>query len=171
MDDFFALYGKDFLVSERKRCSENISAIYPHSVNTFWVITCIWNGKIHHVPTIMRIGQGGAVVDNAHAGGMFIGISDDGVLRKSAFTEFLGRFDKHSGTEITFKNYHINGSKKVLTAAQTMHARIPQVSVINWDFTLNEKESPVLIEINIDLGGSIWMTQMANGVGPFDENP
>lgn len=42
--------------------------------------------------------------------------------------------------------------------------------VVNWDFTLDENECPVLIEINSDLGGSIWMTQMANGVGPFGEN-
>ena len=139
-------------------------------MNTFRVITYIWNGKVNWVPTIMRIGQGGSVVDNAHAGGMFIGISDDGVLKKTAFTEFRDTFDKHPDTGVIFEDYCISGFKKVLAAAQTMHARIPQVGVINWDFTLDENESPVLIEINSDLGGSIWMTQMANGVGPFGEN-
>lgn len=170
ISEFFEIYGKNFIVSERKHCSRDIAAIYPHAVNTFRVITYIWNGKVNLTPTIMRIGQGGSVVDNAHAGGMFIGISDDGVLKKTAFTEFRDRFDKHPDTGVLFENYRISGFKKVLAAAQTMHARIPQIGVINWDFTLDENECPVLIEINSDLGGSIWMTQMANGVGPFGEN-
>lgn len=170
ISDFFEIYGKNFIVSERKHCSQDIAAIYPHAVNTFRVITYIWNGKVNWVPTIMRIGQGGSVVDNAHAGGMFIGISDDGVLKKTAFTEFRDRFDKHPDTGVLFENYRISGFQKVLAAAQTMHARIPQIGVINWDFTLDENECPVLIEINSDLGGSIWMTQMANGEGPFGEN-
>ena len=117
----------------------------------------------------MRIGQGGSVVDNAHAGGMLIGISYDGVLKKTAFTEFRVRFDKHPDTGVIFENYRISGFKKVLAATQTMHARTPQIGVIIWDFKLDENECPVLIEINSALVGSMWMTLMANGVGPFGE--
>lgn len=51
-----------------------------------------------------------------------------------------------------------------------MHARIPQIGVVNWDFTLEENENPLLIEINSDLGGSICLTQMANVIVPFGEN-
>lgn len=44
--------------------------------------------EVKTAPIAMRIGQGEGVIDNSHAGGMFVGGSDDGRLRKEAFTEY-----------------------------------------------------------------------------------
>lgn len=118
----------------------------------------------------MRMGQGGAIVDNAHKGGLFIGVSEDGLLKESAFTEFRAKYEFHPDTRVRFENYQIKGVNRVIAAAKEMHGRIPQLGVINWDFTIDENENPVLIEINSSHGGSIWLTQMANGVGPFGDN-
>ena len=49
-----------------------------------------------------------------------------------------------------------------------MHEMVPQIGVVNWDFTVDEKGEPVLIEANIS-GGSVWLPQMAHGVGAFGE--
>ena len=40
------------------------------------------------MPLALRIGQGGSYLDNAHVGGMFIGVNDLGELNEEAFTEF-----------------------------------------------------------------------------------
>ena len=40
------------------------------------------------------------------------------------------------------------------------------LGVINWDFTINEAGEPLLIEANTRYG-SIWLSQMAHGVGAF----
>ena len=52
-----------------------------------------------------------------------------------------------------------------------MHANIPQIGSVNWDFTIDDSETPVLIEANVS-GGSIWLSEMAHGCGPFgDKTP
>jgi D-alanine-D-alanine ligase-like ATP-grasp enzyme len=49
-----------------------------------------------------------------------------------------------------------------------MHAAIPQLGVVNWDFTIDPAGNPVLIEANCK-NGSVWLPQMAHGVAAFGE--
>lgn len=160
--------GNDWTLQERLVCHESIRKIYADSVNTFRVMTYRWKDSICHTPSIMRIGQGGANVDNAHAGGMFIAIDDDGMLHKTAFTEFKKECTAHPDTHVVYENYKVDLFPKVLAAAEKCHAMVPQLGVINWDFTLNQDGNPVLIEANI-MGGSIWLFEMAHGCGIFGE--
>lgn len=167
--DIINIYAKDFVIQERIRCEKTIANIYPNAVNTFRVITYRWKDRIEVCPVIMRIGRGGSNVDNAHAGGMFIAINDDGKLHDTAFTEFNDRFSTHPDTGVVFSDYKINGFERVIDAAKKMHAYLPQIGVFNWDFTIDENTNPVLIEANIN-GGSIWLIQMAHGKGVFGNN-
>ena len=161
--------GKDFVVQERIKCSNSIRKVYPDSVNTFRLITYIWNGKVNCAPIIMRIGRNGSFLDNAHAGGIFIAVDNDGTLHRKAFTEFKDEFDAHPDTGLVFEGHRIENVPKVIESAIKMHSAIPQLGVVNWDFTINEDEDPVLIEANTS-GGSIWLIQMAWGCGVFKEN-
>ncbi len=160
--------GDDFVFQEVQKCHESISAINPSSVNTFRVITYRWKNKIEHTPSIMRIGQGGSHLDNAHAGGMFIAIDDDGKLHEKAITEFRKEYQQHPDTGYNFANGCIPLFPKVLKAAKRMHMMMPQIGVVNWDFTIDEDGCPVLIEANLE-GGSIWLIEMAHGCAPFGE--
>ena len=85
LSEIFESMGQNFIVQKIIKCHKSISGLYTHSVNTFRIITYRWNGKIEHCPVIMRIGQGGNCLDNAHAGGMFIAVNEDGSLHKTAF--------------------------------------------------------------------------------------
>ena len=167
-EEVFKKAGKNFVIQEVIKCDKGISAIHPESVNTFRVMTYIWKNSIEKVPTIMRIGVGDSVVDNAHKGGIFIAVEDDGTLHKTAFTEFNKKFYSHPNTGIVFDGYKIQGFEKVVAAAKKMHSLIPQVGAINWDFTLNEANEPVLIEANMNSGG-IWVFEMAHGKGAFGD--
>lgn len=160
--------GDNFVVQERIICSDSIRKIYPNSVNTFRVMTYIWNEEIVCAPVIMRIGRGGSFLDNAHAGGMFIAVNKDGTLHKTAFTEFKEEYNEHPDTHLIYNGYIIDNFDKVLSSAIKMHSAIPQLGVINWDFTINKDEEPVLIEANTS-GGSIWLFQMAWGCGVFED--
>lgn len=159
----------NFVIQEILKCHSSIAVIYAKSVNTFRVITYRWNGKIEVMPVIMRIGQGNAVIDNAHAGGMFIAVDNNGCLHQTAFTEFNTRYEKHPDTGLVFHGHRIEHFERVIDAAIHMHAAIPQVGVYNWDFTINEAGEPVLIEANT-LEGGIWVIEMAHGSGAFGEN-
>ncbi len=168
VEDVFNSLGKDYVVQECIECHESISKIYGSSVNTFRVITYRWKQEIRSMPVIMRIGQGGANVDNAHAGGMFIAIDDDGTMHKTAFTEFNKQYTVHPDSNITFEGYKIDLFPNVLASAKKMHESIPQLGSINWDLTIDKNGKVVLIEANT-LFGSIWMTQMAHGCGAFGD--
>ncbi len=158
--------GENFVVQERLSCHESIANIYDKSVNTFRIITYRWKDRICHMPAIMRIGKGGSYLDNAHAGGMFIAIDDDGTIHDTAFTEFKKEFKEHPDTHLKFAGYKIPLFPEVLKASYRMHEAIPQIGCVNWDFTINKEGEPVLIEANMKDGG-IWVVEMAHGRGPF----
>lgn len=160
--------GKDFTIQERLVCHESIRKIYDGSVNTFRIMTYRWKNQIIVAPIIMRIGRGGSYLDNAHAGGMFIALSDDGTLHKTAFTEFKEEFVEHPDSKLKFEGYRIPLLPNVVDAVKKMHYSLPAIGVINWDMTLDESGQPVLIEANVN-GGGIWLFQMAHGCGVFGE--
>jgi len=166
--EFILSLGEDVVIQERLVCHKSIKDIYPGSVNTFRVITYRWKDEICHMPLIMRIGSGGNFVDNAHAGGMFIAVDDDGQLHEKAMTEFNTQFTEHPDTKVVYKNIKLDLVPEIIAAARKMHGATPQLGVVNWDFTINEDGEPVLIEANI-MGGSVWLPQMAHGVGAFGE--
>lgn len=169
LKDILIEYNENFLVQECIENHESLKKLHPESINTFRVMTYIWNGKIYHCPVILRIGQGKANVDNAHAGGMFIGIRDDGQLCNTAFTEFQIRYTKHPDSGIVFSEYKISDVKKVIENAKKLHSKIPQLGIISWDFTFGKNGEVILIESNIR-NGSIWLAQIAHGCGIFGEN-
>lgn len=165
--------GEEFCIQELLVCHESIRKIYPSSVNTFRVITYILEGEVYTCPIIMRLGLGGSFKDNASAGGIFIAVDDDGTLHKSAFTEYRKEYTVHPDTNVVFQGQKIEHLDKVIALAKRLQFAIPQVGVINWDFTIGEDGEPILIEANMKndvQSGSIWLPQMAHGKGAFGEN-
>jgi hypothetical protein len=159
----------NWTLQERIICHETIRAIYAGSVNTFRIITYRWKDEIHHCKILMRIGKGGNYLDNAHAGGMFIAVDDDGKIHDVAFTEFNIRYEEHPDTGMRFKGYKIPLVAEALKSAIKMHELIPQVGIVNWDFTIYKDGSPVLIEANMK-NGSIWLSEMAHGKAAFGDD-
>lgn len=169
IDELLKALGNDWIIQEHIKCSEDIKRIYSGSVNTFRIVTYRWKEKICHMPVIMRIGQGNNYLDNAHAGGMFIAVDDDGTLHETAYTEFKNEYTKHPDTGTVFKGYKIKNFDKCIAAAERMCNLVPQVASVNWDFTIDEDNEPMLIEANTE-GGGIWVIEMAHGTAPFGEN-
>jgi len=158
--------GRDFVVQERVKCHKSIASIYDGSLNSFRVITYRWRDEIRRMPVILRIGHGGAYLDNAHAGGMYIAVNDDGTLHEKAFTEFKQEYSVHPDSGLVFLNHQIENFPRILDRAVKMHEAVPQVGCVNWDFTLDQDGNPMLIEANT-LGGSIWLIQSAHGRSVF----
>lgn len=169
INEILLCLGDSFVIQERIRCHESISQIYAESVNTFRIMTYRWKNEIKHLPIIMRLGKGGACVDNAHAGGIFIAIEDGGELHECAVTEFNKKYYEHPDSHLVFAKHKIPLVKDVISAAHKFHDAIPQLGVINWDFTIDQKGTPILIEANIN-GGSIWLFELAHGCGAFGED-
>lgn len=160
--------GREFVIQETVSCDSSIKAIYPNAVNTFRVTTYRWKDGFYLIPAVMRIGHGGAVVDNASSGGMFISISNDGYLQGKAVTKDNKKYSEHPDTHTIFDGHKINNFEKVIKAAMRMHAMIPQIGVVGWDFTIDENGQPLLIEANI---GTVmfYFCQMSLGIPAFGD--
>lgn len=160
--------GENCIFQECVEQSPFLSKLYSGSLNTFRIITYICEGKVFLAPLAMRIGSGGSYVDNIHAGGLCIGIDKNFALRKYAFCEMGQRYEQHPDTHVVFNGYSIPSLKNVTDIAMDLHGRIPQVKMISWDWSVDQNEMPVLIEINIS-GQAVWFPQMLNGESLFGE--
>lgn len=160
--------GENFVIQERIRCHESLARIYPYSVNTFRIITYRWKDEICHMPFCLRLGRDGKFLDNGHAGGIFVSVDDNGVMGRTAYSEFCERFDQHPDTGFVFENVVLEIVPDVLRAVERMCGMLPWIGCINWDVSINEQGEPVLIEANTR-GGSIWLSEMPNEHGPFGE--
>lgn len=159
---------QNYVVQECARCSEDIAKLYDGCVNTFRIMTYRWKDEFYAMPGVFRIGSGGGKVDNAHAGGMFIAIDEDGILRGKAMTEFMTVYEKHPDSGIIFDGYKIKGYPKVVEAALKLHRMLPELGSFAWDFTIDEMGDPLLIEANI-LNAGFWIIQCAHACAPFGE--
>ncbi len=164
---------KDFIIQEKMVQHSSFSALYPNSINTIRIITYIANGKVHHSDLCLRIGTGNSKVDNIHAGGLVIGLSNDGILMEDAYK--LGYsdnsviFKKHPDTNIEFKNYKLEGIKDIIDAAMELHGLTPHIGIVSWDFMVDKGGHSVLIEANY-MGQSVWFPQIVHGKPIFGEN-
>ena len=161
-------FGSDYVVQRCIQCHPCIKSLHPQSVNSIRVMTYRWRGEILTLPVVVRIGVGSMHVDNATAGGIFVGISDDGIMLPLAMNKYGKHYYEHPDSGVKFDGYTIDFIPQILTEAKRLHGAIAQVGVVNWDFTVGESGEIILIEGNMSSGG-IWIFQMAHGVAPFGD--
>ena len=145
---------------------ESIAKIYDSSINTFRTITYVVDGVVHCADLAMRLGSGGGKIDNIHAGGLVIGVENDGMLLKYAYklgySDSKEKLDNHPDSGIVFENYKIYGTEKIIECAKELHGLTPHLGMISWDFMVSTDGNPVLIEANY-WGQSVWFTQIVHG--------
>jgi hypothetical protein len=116
------------------------------------------------------MGQGENHVDNIHAGGLVIHVREDGTLNRFAYE--LGycdkrlRYEQHPDTLIHFENYQIPYVDKIAAEAKKMHLKLPHIRFASWDFTINDQNQIVLIEVNLK-GQGTWFPQIISGQSFF----
>lgn len=166
-------HSRNFIVQKRIHNQKDMHALNPSSLNTLRVITYICDNQYWTAPIAMRMGTTTALTDNISAGGITVGVQDDGSLCKCAFTERngckAGEFERHPLTKIRFEGYRIGNIDKVIQAAIACHKRTPHMGIASWDFTLNEEGEAVLIEVNLT-SQSVCFPQYTHGKALFGEN-
>ncbi len=119
----------------------------------------------------MRMGRSGSTVDNTSAGGLVCGLDNEGNLLDFASSDKLDfKCSEHPDTHIVFKNHKIPEVPKVIKAAKKMHMLVPQLGIVNWDFTITEDGKPCLIEANCEYAAGYDLIQTAHGKGIFGED-
>lgn len=161
--------GKEVSVQEYILQHETLSRLYPHSVNTVRVVTYFLEEGYFTAPLMLRMGQKGHLVDNIHYGGVFIGLDQQGFLDPVGHIEYDQRLVCHPDTQTIFEGYQIPKIPEMIELAKKLHRKLAMIRFISWDFTVNEREEIVLIEMNLH-SQTIESPQIAHCEPIFGEN-
>lgn len=162
--------GSDFVVQEVFEQSPFMSQFCKTSVNTLRIVTyrSVKDDVVHTPAMIMRMGKDGSMVDNAHAGGCFIGVSPvDGSLGKFVSDQWGRTSDVFNGIDFSKSDYKIPDFNCVMDFAKEVAKRIPYHRLLALDVVLDKSGRPKLIEFNVSAFSS-WLFPFVGQV-PFGE--
>lgn len=134
------------------------------AVNTIRVATyrSVRTNKVEVINSIMRIGSEGAYIDNAHAGGCFIGVYKDGHLGKYLCNQYGQKFSQFNNIDFSNNDFVIPEIEKVWEFSKKVAECIPHMRLLQLDVAINQDGQPLLIEYNIR-GFSPWLYQFTTG--------
>ena len=154
-------YGSNFLIQERVRQHERMSALNPTSVNTLRIVTYRSGLEILIIYVVIRIGRAGQVIDNQCAGGISAIVDNKGRLGKYAYGGYNEDGITKTDTGIILEGYEIPSFDKAIEAVKKQHYHLPFFDIIGWDIAIDDEGDPVVLEWNANVG----LSQSAYGPG------
>ena len=146
-----AVSGGRYILQNVVEQHELVNRINPSCINTIRIITIRGkSGAINVFAASMRIGVSkDSFVDNRAAGGMAVGITEDGRLKKYGFqhVEFGGKSEKRPVTGMVFEGYQLPFWKEVVDLVTKAHGCFRGIQSIGWDVAITPT-GPILIEGN-----------------------
>lgn len=163
--------GNNFIIQERVKQHDKIAKFNPSSLNTFRIVTYRDRDNVYILNMTLKIGHTGEIVDNGHAGGYFVGINEDGTLKKWIYS--LKPFSKKETTEsgVKVEGMFIPSFSKLKETVCNLSLLLPYHKIVGWDMAIDENGNPLLIELNIN-GFGVNIIQIPNGplLGKYTES-
>lgn len=168
------LLNQDFLIS----CSKNIiiqECVEQHSfmaqfcetsVNTLRLALykSVIDDEPHVLGAVIRIGKKGSCVDNAHSGGRFIGINEEGLLLHKVYNQYGIGESRFNGIDFCNNTFQLPFWKDVVDFAKNVSLKIIHHRLIALDISVDKDSHPVLIEYNCAPETfSTWLFQYTKG--------
>jgi hypothetical protein len=142
------LTGGVYIVQEGLVQHQSISAIYPHSINTFRVITECVNGEPRVLYALLRMGRGGKQVDNASSGGVYTKLDPlTGTLGDYAIANNRVVFKAHPDTNFVFKDSKMEKWEEAKTLSLTIAKKFRKIRYLGLDIACTT-EGLTIIELN-----------------------
>lgn len=145
------LEGVDFLIQRCITQHSALSNLHSSSINSMRLVTVrsLKDNQIYVLPSILRIGTNGSIVDNTSQGGVAVGFNlETGRLNEYGLQkpQFGLRLDTHPNSGIKFSDYTIPFIKEAIEQAKYFHSFLDLHS-IGWDIAIGEN-GPIFIEGN-----------------------
>lgn len=152
-------YGYNFVIQRVIQQHENMAYLHPSSVNTLRMVTMRWNNRIENIYTFARFGHSGDIKDNAGAGGVVVGVQDDGSFMNYAIQNSNIIYE-HPTTNIKINELkNVPNYDEAKNLARELHSQILHHNYVAWDITINQNNEPIFIEANFF--GNSWTNQIA----------
>ncbi len=140
----------NFICQEIVKQHKDMMEINPKTLNTVRVITFNFDGEIHILSVITRMGAGDARVDNVSAGGLQVTVNKEtGSFSKYAMDINRKSYSKHPDTGFVFEGFTIPSFNKVIECSKIGAKQVPHFKIIGWDFAIGYDGEPVFIEYNV----------------------
>ena len=139
--------GANFILQAAVKQHSDISRLNPSSLNTIRVVSFFFEGEVHILSCILRVGAPNAKVDNVGAGGYACPIQMDGHLQAKAVNRKAEWVEKNSAG-IKFADVVVPEFDKVIETVKFAHKRLAHFKLIGWDMTVDIYGEPVMIEYN-----------------------
>ena len=162
-NDLLMSYDKDFILQVAVNQHKDMAVFNPSSVNTLRLaVYRSWKDEEPHVvASIMRVGKNGQFVDNAHAGGMFVGVDvATGQVGHTLFDQYGAGRTKWNGLDYSEERFIPNWSDAKDFACEVAR-KITHHRLLAMDITINSDGKPQLIEYNLR-GFSYWLFMFTN---------
>ena len=155
-------YNSDFVVQLCIAQHHQYNEFNPSSVNTERIVSLFFEGEVHILSAILRVGAPGSHTDTASTGrGYTIGITENGQLNKLGYTVFGDRRNENAAGR-KFEDIKLVAHAKICEEIKKAHKLLSRFGVISWDFAVDENGDPVLIEYNLNYP-DVMIYQMNNG--------
>ena len=152
-------YKNNFVIQRIIKQHENMAHLHPASVNTLRMITMRWDNKIENIYTFARFGHNGDIKDNAGAGGIVVGVKDDGNFMDFAVQKSKIIYE-HPTTNIKINELKsVPNYKEAKAFVRDLHSKILHHNYVAWDITIDQNGIPIFIEANFF--GNSWTNQIA----------
>lgn len=154
----------DFILQRGLSQHAYLRQFNPSSINTIRIATyrSVKDGRAHALNAIIRIGKNGSFIDNAHAGGLFVGIDHDGKLGKYACDQYGNKFNTFNGINFKDNEYVIPNFQEVKHFVEEIASNIFHARLIAHDVCIQADGSLKLVEFNIR-AFSAWLFQFTSG--------
>lgn len=141
-------YTDGFIAEELIKQSSELEKFHPKSVNTLRIQTIYYNNdRIEIIYPCLRMGRGGAVIDNANSGGLFAAIDRDSGITIAASDELGRDYYEHPDTKLPLVGINVPHWKEACELSIELAKKLPECKIIGWDLALTDK-GWVLVEIN-----------------------
>ena len=138
----------NFIFQESVKQHASLAKFNPSSINTIRVVSFLFEGEVHILSCILRIGAPNQKVDNIGHGGFACPIGENGILNDKAVNRKAEWVEENS-TGIRFKGFQVPSFQQIIEIVKKVHPRLAHFKLIGWDFSVDMNGEPVFIEYNV----------------------
>lgn len=154
----------NFVVQRIIKQHPDLNRINEDSISTVRVISFHFNGQVHILSSILRIGAVGSRVDNYTAGGSACAVYPTGWLHEKSLNK-NALWSEYTANGIKLSTIRVPNYEEIIETVKRLHCELPYFNLIGWDFAVGEDGAPIMIEFNIRPG----QNQIEEGAPTFGD--
>lgn len=144
------------VIEEQLTQHPDLSAVYPHSINSYRICTLVVGEEVHCVYAVAKFGNAGKFVDNMENDGLCCPIDQQtGKIAGCAHTSALINYDVHPYSGVKLMDYQLPFVKEAVELSKKAAMVVPEIRYIGWDVCITPN-GPAIIEGNTYPGYDFW---------------